>query len=94
VVVGFAQGAQKARSQNESLVNGEYPNPKGKPVGHQSFDVEEDHAGPQKRKNLRGVIGGNLDPSRAGKRPQVSGRFDLEHIFKTLGSRTYYYLSK
>lgn len=90
----FAQGAQKARSQNESLVNRESTNPKGKPVGHQSFDVEKDHAGVQKRKNLRGIMGGNLEPSKAGQRAQVPGRFDLEYIFKTLGSRTYYYLSK
>lgn len=68
MVVGFA-GSQKARSQNESLVNKESSNTKGKLVGHQSFNVEEDRAGAQKRKNVGGIMQGNLEPSKTGQRP-------------------------
>jgi hypothetical protein len=68
VLAGFA-GSQKARSQNESLVNKESSNAKGKLVGNKSLDVEEDRAGAQKRKNLRGIMQGNLEPSKTGQRP-------------------------
>jgi Dullard-like phosphatase family protein len=68
MVVGFA-GSHKARSQNESLVKKESSNAKGKLMGHQSFDVEEDRAGAQKRKNVRGIMQRNLEPSKTGQRP-------------------------